>query len=541
MGAGTLVRESASPALPTRAQESRRPNPSTRTAVLFYLLLCAVTLACILALTHGHLVFSLDDPCIHFALARHIAHGHYGINAAEPASPSSSILWPFLLALAPSAAMPWAALALNLAAGITAAWVLGRVADDFAPNADPTLRLGITLTLVLVANLSGLTFTGMEHTLQVLLAALCGWGLAQSLRTGTIPRGCLVAAALAPLIRYEDLTLTLAVGLALCAARQRAAALKLALAALTPLVLFSLFLHTRGLPWLPLSVLIKGGITPQAGASTLSPVLHTLRSTAVQTVTSPDRLALLFLFLALCVAAWRMPRAQPRLTIAAAALAVALHLLIGRFGWFHRYEIYITVFAAIVLLAALRERPFPHLNAISLAALAILALPSLNILTETPLAARSIYLQQFQMGRFMHSLYAGNVAVNDLGWVSYRSRPGTYVLDMMGLGSLETAQQKNKTAAWADALARDHHITLVLMYVDWLPAMPADWTELGDLRIDVATASIAEPCVAFYATPLANSGDTAPALTRFAQSLPAGVSWTAPGTCARMKLASAAP
>jgi hypothetical protein len=47
----------------------------------------------------GHLVYSLDDPYISLSLGQHIAQGEYGINTGEGSSPSSSILYPLLLAL----------------------------------------------------------------------------------------------------------------------------------------------------------------------------------------------------------------------------------------------------------------------------------------------------------------------------------------------------------------------------------------------------------------------------------------------------------
>ena len=52
----------------------------------------------ILLLNGGHFAYSLDDPYIHLALAENLAAGHYGLNLDEPSSPSSSILWPLLLA-----------------------------------------------------------------------------------------------------------------------------------------------------------------------------------------------------------------------------------------------------------------------------------------------------------------------------------------------------------------------------------------------------------------------------------------------------------
>ena len=55
-------------------------------------------LAAILTLNAGHLVYTLDDAYIHLALAENIWNGHYGVNANEFSAPSSSILWPFILA-----------------------------------------------------------------------------------------------------------------------------------------------------------------------------------------------------------------------------------------------------------------------------------------------------------------------------------------------------------------------------------------------------------------------------------------------------------
>ena len=65
-------------------------------------------------------------PYIHLALSEGIARGHYGINAAEAASPSSSVLWPYLLSLFAHAR--WqvtAVLGINLVAGVVAAVLLG--------------------------------------------------------------------------------------------------------------------------------------------------------------------------------------------------------------------------------------------------------------------------------------------------------------------------------------------------------------------------------------------------------------------------------
>jgi len=48
-------------------------------------------------ITRGHFTYTLDDAYIHLAMAENIYQGHYGINLSEASSPSSNVLWPFLL------------------------------------------------------------------------------------------------------------------------------------------------------------------------------------------------------------------------------------------------------------------------------------------------------------------------------------------------------------------------------------------------------------------------------------------------------------
>ena len=77
-------------------------------ASLVFLLMLVAEIAAIVLLNHGHFAYVIDDPYIHLALSERIAHGHYGLNPDETVAPSSSILWPFLLA--PFAWFEWHAL-----------------------------------------------------------------------------------------------------------------------------------------------------------------------------------------------------------------------------------------------------------------------------------------------------------------------------------------------------------------------------------------------------------------------------------------------
>ena len=133
-------------------------------------------------------------------------------------------------------------------------------------------------------------------------------------------------------------------------------------------------------------------------------------------------------------------------------------------------------------------------------------------------ATHEIYLQQFQDQRFLHA-FPGNVAVNDLGLASYRRPASQQVLDLEGLGSIESASQKNKTPAWLDAVTARHQVGLVVMYDEWYSGAPADWSRLGTVCLPRKTVAVSRRCVAFYATPLAPPSTQA-SFDAFTRTLP---------------------
>lgn len=503
----------------------------------FYLLLCGTLYRQILSRNGGHFVYALDDPYIHLALSENIAHGHYGINAVEPASPSSSLLWPFLLA--PFARFSWQVyvpLWLNLFFGTAAAVLSGlavahwplpggpaRLPSQFpAEHNEERWRLALSaLALVFIANLPGLTFIGMEHTLQVLLAGVVAWGLIACLRARPIPRWCFAAAILGPAVRYENLALSLALAVALIGRRKARGAVLLFTASMVPLLLFALYLHWLGLPWLPTSVLVKSQIAGSS-AGPVARAMLTLRYAVKQTFLEPRRMVVAILFLTLVCVAWHEKVRERRFALAGAALAVGLHLLIGRFHWFYRYEVYIVFFSVLPVLHVEHERARGLLGwyALGLFGCAQLYLQAFH---EVPASAGDVYREQYQMHRFVTEFYDGNFAVNDLGLASYRRRPGTYVLDLWGLGSEEAARQRNKSTAWLDAVTRAHHVELVMDYALWFSPPPRTWSLLGEVCLEKLPVALGDPCVNYYATDPATAPGLQEQFDDFARTMPAGV------------------
>jgi hypothetical protein len=125
-------------------------------ALTCYLLLVAVMFVKIRANNDGHFFYALDDPYIHLALSEQLAHGHYGLNPGEATSPSSSIVWPFLLI--PFAGHPlhlYMPLLWNVLFGSLAMWVIAGTVSrlpGFDGDSDRMAwgkRLGIALLLML--------------------------------------------------------------------------------------------------------------------------------------------------------------------------------------------------------------------------------------------------------------------------------------------------------------------------------------------------------------------------------------------------------
>lgn len=288
----------------------------------------------------------------------------------------------------------------------------------------------------------------------------------------------LFCAALAPSVRYEDLAFTLAVVLACWFQGRRSAAALTGVCSLVPLAGFSLFLHKDGLPWLPTSVLVKGGVVGN-GTSPIHQVMRLLRFASQHYILDVAGNTILLMGVVLLVLAWN-PRADAiqRKVLGAAALGVWLVIAFGPYGWFYRYEVCVRIFATLVLLGVLcgRQRVSAGVLATSLA---VVGSPYIGGIFLTPIVSTRIYRQQFQMHRFAHDFYHGNIAVNDLGWVSYDHGDKNFVLDLWGLGSPEAAMQGNKSTAWMEDVARRHDIGLVMIYPEAFAKVPSSWTPIA--------------------------------------------------------------
>lgn len=526
--------DSDRPALAARDHAAAWSMLSLGTLALWCVLFAAILAASIM-LSGGRLVFTLDDPYIHLAVADQILAGGYGVNAAEFSSPSSSIIWPYLLALTETARLgPLGPLLLNAAftcAALAAMLRLIEATGLFADRHERPFAGALALLSICLVNAIALPMTGMEHSLHVWTTLITCAGLLGAAR-GQAPTALHVIALVAlPLVRFEGAAFALASLMAFGLLGYRRFAVVTAAVIGACLVAYATVMAARGLPLLPSSVLLKSRIieTTYEHHSALASLIENLTA-SLNNIYGQRLLALGIALGALAVAL----RSDPRLLIVFAAVlaGLAAHLGFGQYDiWFHRYETYAIAVAAIAVIVAIAELK-PRLTSrrwllAKLATIVLLtyaAVPALSSGLLVPFSARGIHEQQEQMGRFVREFYRSPVGVNDLGLVTYRNP--SYVLDLFGLGSEEVRKAKLAGHYGPDemaAMVAAHQVGLVMIYDSWFPrGLPAEWRKVAVLHAERVSA--AEGKVSFYRTPHADPVALAGALQAFKPTLPSRTS-----------------
>ncbi|MEM6785761.1 MAG: hypothetical protein AAF624_18720, partial [Bacteroidota bacterium] len=462
----------------------------------------------VVGVTGGAFVYPLDDPYIHLAVAENLTQGHYGLNLAEPSSPASSVVWPWLLALGLAVgAGGWLALALNVGIGVWTLEVARRLGDAvFGTAAASNAGLGVALGAVLVLNVPALALIGMEHVLQVGLTLVTWLGLVAVAR-GAAPRWPLVLAlTLGPLVRYENLALTLTACAYLAAFGHRRAALAALGGAVGGLGAFSGFLAALGLPLLPTSVLAK---TSTDGTPTLlaNLALPTGWFLVLLVATVAAALALVARQGAPRGNAAQSDAARHTLGLGTVALTTAAaHLVAGRLGWFARYEIYVVagLFAALlVALRFLRAQEVPRWLQVVFALALVLAAGALTVrhaalVAFAPDASRDVFEQHVQMHRFVEDYWRAPVAVNDIGRVAFEN--DHFVLDLWGLASVEALERAGAPDPnWMERLATRHGVEVAMLYAPSFAALPVSWVQVAELRLSQPPSVVPHGTVTFFA------------------------------------------
>ncbi|ACF14173.1 putative membrane protein of unknown function [Chloroherpeton thalassium ATCC 35110] len=489
----------------------------------------------ILKVNQGHFVFTLDDPYIHLALAENLLKGHYGVNLGEQSAPASSILWPFLIA--PFTAFQSSYLApffLNVVFALATLWVASQIvatlfSSEKIPSTQRLLLSSFFLTMfILLSNLIGLIYIGMEHTLQVFFTLLVIWGIFRHLENKQAPIWFLVAVVLGPLVRYENLAISFAAIFYLFFVGEQKISIALGVEILILLGGFSGFLLSQGLEYLPTSVKAKSSLVNYG-----SKIEAILRNGEGSFTTARGILLSVCSLFLLHQTFLTEKKYEERIFAFGVAIAVIFHIFFGAYGWHNRYEIYVLTSAILALLFLNREalvriskNHFPYLIIFSGLFTVFLAYPNIKRLVKIQVSSNEIYQQQYQMHRFAAEYYKKPVAVNDLGYVSYQNK--NYVLDLNGLASLEALHFRSSGAPceWMNELAVKKNVRFAMIYDSWFKEHPKNWIKVAELDLGRITIAAAGPKVAFYALDKETAVEVKGCLLDYKKALPDGVEFT---------------
>ena len=503
-------------------------NPLTKFSLGFFIFGSLIILAASLMLTGGTFIYSMDDPYIHLAVSEEILRGNYGINTTEKSSPSSSILYAYLLVPFVWAGLGnYAQLILSLIfQGVTLAVVANFVFGYVSKNLTSNLTLWYGLlgaALVMALNSLALPMTGMEHSLHVMLSVLIVRGLYKAERGEVASLWMVALITLNVLTRFEGLALSLASIVALWILGQRRIALVSLMVLVTALVAYGVFMTSMGLPLLPSSVMIKSAVSSSVYDSKLLEAAIRLARNVTENLTKILNVVLLALsaFMLWCC---RKRINKCRATVLAVVFSIIGHIVLGSDGSMYRYEIYLIAIAIIALTLCFKglKRADGNLQNVRVFALLLMTLGVVFLQSTilTPKGSQNIHDQQYQMHRFATEYFPEKVAVNDLGWVSYRN--DTYVLDVYGLGS-EQARKLHSTDGITQknmaTLVDDNGIVYAIIYDDvYEGAVPENWCRIAQLDTIMVTAAYGE--VAFYLIDRSKEHQMRVALERFAATLP---------------------
>jgi len=504
---------------------------SLKIALFVLLIFILIELIVILLLNSGKLIFTLDDAYIQLRMAENLMQGHYGINLNEPSSPSSSILWIFLLA--PFAKLPFISYLVFLINTLCAAGTLilfWKILTTIFKSESENKITGTAITWILIllifaTNIISLIFIGMEHSLQIFLVTLIICGLFHEIEQNEVKWWLIAAIIAAPLIRYENFAVSLPAVFYLFF---RSYYKKSFLAAGLIILLFggfTVFLFNLNLSPLPASVKFK------LSENTLNVSDNNFNLFIERFTDNPKAILLLIgMFLILNFSFFKDESKKRKLLAYIISLGILLHLLIGKYGSFERYEIYIYTVTLLSILYLYKDHLIKIISGrrilrtgIFFTLLVILIFNSyIKAALLTPIASNNIYEQQYQMHRFAVEYYKKPVAVNDLGYVAYQNN--NYVLDLWGLSSTQALKYRanDTSSVWMDKITKDYNVKFAMIYDMWFENIPAGWIKLGELKLSKIRVTPSHNSVSFYAADNFAYDELYKILKEFVKTLPAG-------------------
>jgi len=515
-------------------------------AVSIFLLTVSVILSVSRSQNQGHLVYALDDPYIHMAMARNFSQsGVWGATLYGFTSSSSSPFWTLVLSFTyylfgvhQVAPLLW-----NLVFSLLDLLAAYAILSWY--KVPPVAKFIALLGLILLIPLPALIMTAMEPPMQILVSLLTVF-VAARLISGESPGSARADSArlliLAPMItgvRFEGMFLIVAIGAILLMLKRWSYALAFSVLGFLPVLVYGTISASKGWFWLPNSVLLKA-TSPDfssPGALLLSLCYPLIENTRMALHVPALLIAVLLVYIA--ASGKGSGARESRQVMGTILLLVGIaHMEFMRPTLLYRYDGYLT--ALCILLVAMQiplvAPHWPRLHswstwanprnvAVGVLALA-LAFPVVMegglLLWQVPQCTTNIFEQQYQMGLFVRKYYQGsNVALNDIGAVNYFA--DIHCFDMWGLASLEVAKARRNhhyQLGEVENFSQQAQVKIAIIYDAWFPGLvPPEWVRVGTWTIRNNLVA-GNDTVSFYATDPAETAHLTQCLRDFSAQLP---------------------
>ena len=485
-----------------------KDNFPLKISIIVFLAAIFILLMYSLNRTNWRLVYALDDPYIHLAMAKNFSkHLVWGITKYGFTSSSSSPLWTLILSVVffivgTKEIVPFI---INLILAIVLLYAIDKILKRYISSR--LILLIILVGTVFLTPLPALVFCGQEHILHIILLLSLIYYFSQFVsvsvenRKKIFSKDFLVILSLAFLstaARYESLFVIASASSYLLLRRKFIQSVALAVAGSAPVVIYGIISVAKGWWFFPNSIVSKANV-PLLSTIGMEKFLFDIYKNFSEFHITFMLLIALILLNILKKDGDRMSRILLLIFIA----STSMHILFAKMGWFYRYEAYLVVVGIVSIsiaaaknpdrLAILKGGTHRKYKMLSTAVLTLLVAYFLvhrgtEALMYIPTATKNIFEQQYQMGLFLHKYYDGQcVVANDVGAINFLA--DIKCLDLLGLASMEVAEMYRDEKFSPEniaKLAREKDAKIAIVYAEWFDkygGLPKNWQFAGQWKI----------------------------------------------------------
>ncbi|HOV98227.1 MAG TPA: hypothetical protein PK595_01500 [Bacteroidota bacterium] len=509
--------------------------------------------------TDHHLVYALDDTYIHMAMAKNLAkHGVYGVTKYEFSSSSSSPVWTLLLSLfyVIVGVNEWLPLVLNILIAIMVLYVMYKIL--ISNNVNQFVIAIILIVAIFIIPMSALVFVGMEHLLHALLTLVYVCLLTYLIKKPN-RRQLILLYILTPILvmtRMEGYFIVAGAIIVCAIFKKWKEGLVVLLLSLIPLLVYQYISIKQGWQWLPNSIIIRSEgsllndidthntVLPYVPASWLNLYYGILWN--VESYTYLVKIVLIDVLIGISILLQGKTFKNDNLIMLFVfAVATVCHLMLGKFGFFYRYEAYIVTLSIFMFGMMLEpyfkivRNNFKKLSQIIILLLIIKFMIDAKdgiinringSMRTTPLACKNIYEQQFQMAKFVKFYYPkSTIAINDIGAITFFN-DDIRIIDIVGLADKDVfnlLMANNYNAETLHQLCQKRGADIAMMYESWAPLcgfknIPKEWNKVCDWRWTYKIVC-ADNVVSFFAIDRMEKNEMRQKMSEFMKELPPSV------------------